>query len=164
LLTTALDKRVAASIILGAQVNREVISFDTLNLDNMREGGDIEQDANLVLGMWNDQAGKMDNLLKRLGEIERDLQEAVDQTKQISDKKSYDINKLNLWKTNVKNMIETLQNPPPNTPNTLKIKVLKNRNGQNNGVFELDGYLDRYSIEDILETKKNAIEASKNNN
>lgn len=164
LLTTALDKRVAASIILGAQVNREVISFDTLNLDNMREGGDIEQDANLVLGMWNDQAGKMDNLLKRLGEIERDLQEAVDQTKQISDKKSYDINKLNLWKNNVKNMIETLQNPPPNTPNTLKIKVLKNRNGQNNGVFELDGYLDRYSIEDTLETKKKAIEASKNNN
>ena len=61
-------------------------------------------------------------------------------------------------------MIETLQNPPPNTPNTLKIKVLKNRNGQNNGVFELDGYLDRYSIEDTLETKKKAIEASKNNN
>ena len=97
LLTTALDKRVAASIILGAQVNREVISFDTLNLDNMREGGDIEQDANLVLGMWNDQAGKMDNFLKRLGEIERDLQEAVDQTKQISDKKSYDINTLLFW-------------------------------------------------------------------
>ena len=164
LLTTALDKRVATSIILGSQVNREVLSFDTLNLDNMREAGDIEQDANLVLGVWNDQAGKMDNLLKRLGEIERDIQEAGNQTKQISDKKSYDINKLNLWKTNVKNMIETLQNPPPNTPNTLKIKVLKNRNGQNNGVFELNGYLDRYSIEDTLETKKKAIEASKHNN
>ena len=93
----------------------------------------------------------MDNLLKRLGEIEQDLQEAVDQAKQISDKKSYDINKLNLWKNNVKNMIETLQNPPPNTPNTLKIKVLKNRNGQNNGLFKLRGYLDRYFIDDIPE-------------
>jgi replicative DNA helicase len=163
LLTTALDKRVTASIILGSQVNREVISFDTLNLDNMREAGDIEQDANLVLGVWNDQAGKMDSLLKRLGEIERDLQEAGDQTKPTSDKK-YDIKKLTTWKDNIKDMIKALQNPPPNTPNTLKIKVLKNRNGQNNGVFELNGYLDRYLIEDTLDTKVKLAEASKNNN
>ena len=26
----------------------------TLKLDNLREAGDIEQDANLVIGLWND--------------------------------------------------------------------------------------------------------------
>jgi hypothetical protein len=29
------------------------------------------------------------------------------------------------------------------------VKVLKNRNGQNNGLFKLKGYLDRYFIDDI---------------
>ena len=45
ILDTSLDKRVKASIILGYQVNREVISLYTLTADKMREDGDIGQDA-----------------------------------------------------------------------------------------------------------------------
>ena len=165
LLSTALDKRVAASIILGAQVNRGVISLDTLNLDNMREAGDIEQDANLVLGIWNEQAGLMDMLIAKLTSFENTLKE--DEARyHTHHKKLKEAEKTECAESikHIKDMITALQNPPPNTPNTLKIKVLKNRNGQNNGVFELNGYLDRYLIEDTLDTKVKLAEASKNNN
>ena len=165
LLSTALDKRVAASIILGAQVNRGVISLDTLNLDNMREAGDIEQDANLVLGIWNEQAGLMDMLIAKLTSFENTLKE--DEARyHTHHKKLKEVEKTECAESikHIKDMITALQNPPPNTPNTLKIKVLKNRNGQNNGVFELNGYLDRYLIEDTLDTKVKLVEASKNNN
>lgn len=165
LLSTALDKRVAASIILGAQVNRGVISLDTLNLDNMREAGDIEQDANLVLGIWNEQAGLMDMLIAKLTSFENTLKE--DEARyHTHHKKLKEAEKTECAESikHIKDMITALQNPPPNTPNTLKIKVLKNRNGQNNGVFELDGYLDRYLIEDTLDTKVKLAEASKKNN
>lgn len=157
LLTTALDKRVAASIILGAQVNRGVTSLDSLNLDNMREAGDIEQDANLVLGLWNEQAGELDRLLARQNAITSQLElykKCIGVAKEsLEDLKNY--------QDNVTKALDGLKNPLQNTSIKLKIKVLKNRNGRNNGVFELDGYLDRYSIEDTIETKKNAIEASK---
>ena len=35
------------------------------------------------------------------------------------------------------------------TGQTIRVKVLKNRNGQNNGLFKLRGYLDRYFIDDV---------------
>lgn len=47
LLNTACDKRVKASIIMGAQANREVKSLETFLLENMREAGDIEQENKL---------------------------------------------------------------------------------------------------------------------
>jgi DNA primase catalytic core len=40
-------------IILGAQLGRDKDSKDKVRLDNIRESGDIEQDANLVLGLLN---------------------------------------------------------------------------------------------------------------
>ena len=48
-------------IILGAQVNRTVESLETLTADKMREAGDIEQDANIVLGLWNKEKGTDDS-------------------------------------------------------------------------------------------------------
>lgn len=150
LLSTALDTRVATSIILGAQVNRNVISFDTLTLDNMREAGDIEQDANLILGVWNEQAGEVDWLLSKLAELN---QQEKNLKLSITQKKSLNLNQDQI--TNTKNKIQgELKNLKGNSTNTLKIKVLKNRNGQNNGVFDLNGYLDRYLIEDTVDTKK----------
>jgi replicative DNA helicase len=53
-------------IVLGAQVNREVKGIEGLTLDTLREAGDIEQDANLVLGLWNKTQNKED--------LERDRQ------------------------------------------------------------------------------------------
>ena len=62
LLNTTLNKEVKAAIILGSQVNREVKSLDSLNAENMREAGDIEQDANIILGVWDELAGKISTL------------------------------------------------------------------------------------------------------
>jgi len=52
LLETA--KNLSLPIILGAQVGRVVEGFSKLSLDTMREAGDIEQDANLVIGLYNE--------------------------------------------------------------------------------------------------------------
>lgn len=47
-------------IILGAQFNREVKAKKDINEGKLREAGDIEQDANLVLGLWNGAKAKED--------------------------------------------------------------------------------------------------------
>ncbi|MGD0233161.1 MAG: DnaB-like helicase C-terminal domain-containing protein [Syntrophorhabdales bacterium] len=50
-------KALSLPIILGAQLGRDVGTKDTakkVRLDNLREAGDIEQDANLVLGLYNE--------------------------------------------------------------------------------------------------------------
>ena len=157
LLTTTLDKRVAIPIILGAQVNREVKSLDTFNLSNMREAGDIEQDANLVLGIWNEQAGELDNLLA----IQKSLTQQIEFDEKCFGKPSGAKKELENYYKNVDTAIKGLKNPLPNTSVNLQIKVLKNRNGQNNGVFELDGYLDRYLIKDKKNCAEQAIEELK---
>lgn len=41
-------------IILGAQFGRGNTKQEVLRLDNLREAGDIENDAKLVLGIWNE--------------------------------------------------------------------------------------------------------------
>ena len=53
LLDTA--KRAGVAIVLGAQLNRlaERGEAKGISLDQLRESGDIEQDANLVLGLYN---------------------------------------------------------------------------------------------------------------
>ncbi|MCE2731525.1 MAG: toprim domain-containing protein [Rickettsiaceae bacterium] len=149
LLSTALDKSVGTSIILGAQVNRNVTSLEELTLDKMREAGDIEQDANLVLGIWNDQAGEIDWLVARLGELKDKLKRLElgidDLTESNKPKKP-------LSKTKINNVIEQIKNDlraEQTSLNTIMVKVLKNRNGQNNGLFKLRGYLDRYFIDDV---------------
>ncbi|MDX2189801.1 MAG: DnaB-like helicase C-terminal domain-containing protein [Bacteroidota bacterium] len=40
-------------IILGAQFNREVLEEGMLDATKIREAGDIEQTANLIIGLWN---------------------------------------------------------------------------------------------------------------
>lgn len=46
-------KNYSLPIILGAQLGRDKESKDKVKLDNLREAGDLEQDANLVLGLFN---------------------------------------------------------------------------------------------------------------
>jgi replicative DNA helicase len=41
-------------VILGAQVDLEVKSKDEMTEDMMREAGDIGQNANIILGVWNE--------------------------------------------------------------------------------------------------------------
>jgi len=46
-------KACVVPIILGAQLGRSPDTRDKVKLDNLREAGDLEQDANLVLGLFN---------------------------------------------------------------------------------------------------------------
>ncbi len=54
-------------IVLGAQLGRGTGKKEVLRLDNLREAGDIENDAKLVLGIWNqakDEADSRDEMQK----------------------------------------------------------------------------------------------------
>jgi len=53
-------------LIMGAQLGRNQQSKDKVQLDNLREAGDIEQDANLVLGLYNDSMQKAQDEEKKL--------------------------------------------------------------------------------------------------
>jgi DNA primase catalytic core len=48
-------------IILGAQFGRGSTRQEVLRLDNLREAGDIENDAKLVIGIWNESKEKSDS-------------------------------------------------------------------------------------------------------
>jgi len=115
----------------------------------MREAGDIEQDANLVLGIWNDQAGEVDWLLVKEAELKEKLKIKALCIDEITQSTKAYIDKDKVGKALEK--IETALNKAKKneTGQTIRIKVLKNRNGQNNGLFKLKGYLDRYFIDDI---------------
>lgn len=52
---------IEAPIILGAQFNRDGIGRAGIKLSNIRECGDIEQDAHLVLGIYNPTVDEMDD-------------------------------------------------------------------------------------------------------
>ena len=48
-------------IILGAQFGRGNTKQEVLRLDNLREAGDIENDAKLFLGIWNEAKEKSEH-------------------------------------------------------------------------------------------------------
>ena len=69
------------AIVLGCQLGRDKSSASKVKLDNLRESGDIEQDASLVLGLWNEAEEKrQDEGLEAIDREEVDLQ--VDVLKQ----------------------------------------------------------------------------------
>lgn len=55
-------KRAGVALILGAQLNRdaETTSINQIKLDQLRESGDIEQDAHLVIALYNQERGAYD--------------------------------------------------------------------------------------------------------
>ena len=66
-------KRLSLPIILGAQLGRDKDRADKVRLDNLREAGDIEQDANLVIGLYNEAMGKAQEENKVVREREVDI-------------------------------------------------------------------------------------------
>lgn len=66
-------KRSSIPIILGAQLGRSPDSKDKVKLENLREAGDLEQDANLVLGIHNPSMEKAQDELKQLTDRKVDL-------------------------------------------------------------------------------------------
>ena len=47
-------------IIYGAQLNRASNTSSRIKLENLRESGDIEQDSNLVIGLYNESVAEID--------------------------------------------------------------------------------------------------------
>jgi replicative DNA helicase len=139
LLHTALNKEVKAAIILGAQVNREVKSLDSFNADNMREAGDIEQDANIILGVWDETAGVVSNLQEVLLGLEKKLVDATISKKGI-DEAQKRVSK-------AKELIKEAQEQADKNHRKI-IKILKNRNGANNKICHLTSYPDRFLFKD----------------
>lgn len=66
-------KNCSIPIILGAQLGRDKESKDKVKLDNLREAGDLEQDANLVLGIFNPSMEKAQDEQKQLTDRKVDL-------------------------------------------------------------------------------------------
>lgn len=58
-------------IVMGAQLGRATGMSDKVRLDNLREAGDLEQDASLVLGLFNPA------MEKAQGEEQKETKEAV---------------------------------------------------------------------------------------
>ena len=123
-------------------MNRDVKSLDSFTLDNMREAGDIEQDANLVLGIWDEQAGKLDSLYQKLETINNKLEEVKFGIK------DGDPNKLSESKGKIETEIKASSNTDTRTGKVLKVKVLKNRNGKKDVVVELESYPSRFLIKE----------------
>ena len=70
-------KGLSIPIILGAQLGRDPQHSDKVRLDNLREAGDIEQDANLVLGLFNPAMETAQDEGKRSTEDEVELKVTV---------------------------------------------------------------------------------------
>jgi replicative DNA helicase len=108
----------------------------------MREAGDIEQDANLVLGIWDEQAGKLDSLYQKLEIINNKLEETEFGIK------NDDPKKLENSRGKIQTQITALCNTDTWTEKILKVKVLKNRNGKKDIVVDLQSYPSRFLIKD----------------
>ena len=139
LLNTTLNKRFHSPIILGAQVNRMVYSLATLTADKMREAGDIEQEANLILGVWDLEQSKKEQNLLLLEEYEK---------KKLKAKAEDNQSDLNKFEKYISNVEEELIKTKEDGSETKTIKILKSRNGEK---CQID--LLTYSSEFLLQEK-----------
>jgi hypothetical protein len=125
---------------MGAQVNRTANSLDTLLLESMREAGDIENIANIVIGVWDEEAG----LTERAQGL---LTNAIDgkiksEIKDLNIKQLKDLIKEETKKT------RSNQSDKVSESKTLTFKILKNRNGQNDRLCEATVTPERFCIMD----------------
>jgi len=66
-------KKYSIPTILGAQLGRDKESRDKVKLDNLREAGDLENDANLVIGIFNPAMEKAHDEQRQLVDRKVDL-------------------------------------------------------------------------------------------
>jgi len=69
--------RTGVPITMGAQFARAQGKSSPVTLDNLRESGDLEQDANLVLGLWNKSYEEAEKEGKTVDRAEVDLKVTV---------------------------------------------------------------------------------------
>lgn len=161
LLNTACDKRVEAAIIMGAQANREVKSLDTFPLESMREAGDIEQDANIVIGVWDEEAGKKSSLEQILAHYQKkldDIQLIKNSTNESKDEKD-----LKQTLKNIRHNIKKLNTGAKSKK--IALKVLKNRNGKNNVDCTVQNCSERFCIATplLIQERANNNKSMRNN-
>lgn len=70
-------KGLSIPIILGAQLGRDPLRKNKVRLDNLRESGDIEQDANMVIGIYNEAVEKAQDEGEKLKDRVIDLNVTV---------------------------------------------------------------------------------------
>lgn len=145
LLNTSSDKRVEAAIILGAQANREVKSLETFQMENMREAGDIEQDANIVIGVWDNEAAELNNLNEKLSDIKIQIKNL---DLGYNPKNGYTMDKLLEIQLKINMRIQQLDK---RASKTITFKILKNRNGKNNVVHTVTSYPERFCLVEEIE-------------
>ena len=158
LLSTTQDKRVKAAFVLGTQANRDAKSSDTFNLHNMKDAGDIEQDANLVLGVWNPLAAQMQMLQSAIDQAEMTVQILdtfskdgdIDLGLLIPSSKNPNNRDNPPNKLALQNAIRSAKNKIKNLANaedqTLIIKILKNRNGKKDLDISLNTRLSQFLV------------------
>lgn len=155
LLSTTQDKRVKAAFILGTQANRDAKSSDTFNLHNMKDAGDIEQDANLVLGVWNPLAAQMQMLQSAIDQAEMTVQilDTFSKDGEIdlgilvpSSKNPNNTPDKNTLIKAIKSAKNKLRNLANAEDQTLTIKILKNRNGKKDLDISLNTRLSQFLV------------------
>ena len=156
--STTQDKRVKAAFILGTQANRDAKSSDTFNLHNMKDAGNIEEDANLVLGVWNPLAAQMQMLQSAIDQAEMTVQTLDTFSKdgdidlsilipspKNSNKKDKPPNKLTLQNA-IKSAKIKIKSLATAENQKLTIKILKNRNGKKDLDISLNTCLSQFLV------------------
>jgi DNA primase len=154
--STTQDKRVKAAFILGTQANRDAKSSDTFNLHNMKDAGNIEEDANLVLGVWNPLAAQMQMLQSAIDQAEMTVQTLdtfskdgdIDLSILIPSPKNpnnRDPNKQKLQNA-IKSAKIKIKNLATAENQKLTIKILKNRNGKKDLDISLNTCLSQFLV------------------
>jgi len=152
LLSTTQDKRVKAAFVLGTQANRDAKSSDTFNLHNMKDAGDIEQDANLVLGIWNPLAAQIQMLQSAIdqAEIRLQIKETFKDELDIFAPESSNSRYANVGAEELRKKIRQAKAKLINLANsedqTLTIKILKNRNGKKDLDISLNTRLSQFLV------------------
>ncbi len=147
LLNTTLNKRFHAPLILGSQVNRMVYSLATLTADKLREAGDQEQDANLILGIWDDKQAQEEKLLILLEDYEK---------KKLKFKAENKEKELAECEDAIANIEEDRENDDGSREEKT-IKILKSRNGST-GQVELNAHSSEFLLQDKVKQESIKVE------
>ena len=140
-------KRVSRAIIMGAQANREAKTEELFTLDSMKDSGNVEQDANVVIGVWDEEAGEKARLEQKLADAKsklEDLELNIPKGKQQS----------KISEQGLKECIEVIKSKLQSNSfdsKELILKVLKNRNGKNNFKCFVECSSERFCIENQKE-------------
>lgn len=138
---TSIDDRVRSAIIMGSQVNREATSVDNLELSKMRESGAIENIANWVIGVWDETAAEYSELNEWLTDVKSKIKKLKLGYK--FSKKEEDITYFKNIKIEIMKNLETLK---ARVKKKLQFKILKNRNGPANEIYDYTNYSERFCV------------------